>query len=231
MKTVHGLFFALLVLCMGVPVVADAITISYALESLGGANYRATYTVTNNGSLGAATSVGLFSIAFDPALYHEASLSIVTPASIRAEWNEAILASAPGVPALYDALATAGGIPVGSAVTGFAVTFSWIGPGTPGAQPFTIYNPATFAVLETGATAQSSGPGGPGGPPGGPGDPGGTGTAIPTLSTWGFIGLALLLALGVAGGRWRGLRRAGGGSHAALSADDVRANDDHTLRA
>ena len=35
---------------------------------------------------------------------------------------------------------------------GFAVQFTWLGAGTPGAQPFEIVDPDTFQTLESGST-------------------------------------------------------------------------------
>ncbi len=52
----------------------------------------------------------------------------------------------------YDALALSVGIPAGGTVSGFAVQFNWIGSGEPGAQPFQIFDPDTFQLLQTGQT-------------------------------------------------------------------------------
>jgi hypothetical protein len=129
---------------------ARATTVEYHLTALGGSSYRYVYTVTNDGSLGG--SLGGFDVFFDPSLILESSLTIVTPAALAVEWNELILGSGVLVPAAYDALALAGGIPNGGSASGFAVDFTWIGPGTPGAQAFEIFDPDTFAVLEAGFT-------------------------------------------------------------------------------
>jgi hypothetical protein len=94
----------------------------------------------------------LFDILFDPENYLESSLTIATPAPLSQNWDQLILASAPGVPAAYDVLALTGGIADGTNVAGFAVEFSWIGQGVPGAQPFEFYDPVTFALIEQGVT-------------------------------------------------------------------------------
>jgi hypothetical protein len=119
---------------------------------LGGSAYRYEYSVYNDGSLGAGVPIELFDVLFDPALYQESSLQIVTPDPPKSEWSEQFLASLPGVPAAYDALALTGGIPDGSTVGGFAVEFIWLGPGLPGGQPFQIYSVDRFRPLETGGT-------------------------------------------------------------------------------
>jgi hypothetical protein len=132
-----------------------AISIMSEVQSLGGSTYRSVYSVTNDGSLGSGIAVELFDILFDLALYAESSLTIVTPAPLSTEWDELILGSAPGVPAAFDAFALAGGIPEGATASGFAVEYEWLGLGTPGAQAFEIYDPNTFALLETGSTTEA----------------------------------------------------------------------------
>ena len=135
---------------------AGATTVGYHLISLGESSYRYVYTLTNDGSPGGALEG--FDLFFDPSLYLEASLTIVTPPALAAEWDEVILASGVLVPAAYDALALSGGIPNGGSASGFAVDFTWIGPGTPGAQPFESFDPDTFAVLESGVTTATAVP-------------------------------------------------------------------------
>lgn len=135
---------------------AFATIIDYSLTSLGGTQYRYDYTVTND-TLGGA--IELFDISFDPALYDESSLTVVSGAGVSAAWSESLLASAPGFDALYDAYALSGGIAVGASQSGFAVEFNWLGAGGPGAQLFEIYDATTFALIDTGITTLLSGPG------------------------------------------------------------------------
>jgi hypothetical protein len=133
---------------------ARATVVQYELLPLGGSQFRYVYTVSNDGSLGGA-AVNLFDVLFDPSLYSETSLSISTQPPLASSWNEILLASAPGVPAAYDALATGSGIAYGQTRSGFAVDFAWLGTGAPGTQPFVIYDPQTFAVLEEGTTVSA----------------------------------------------------------------------------
>lgn len=126
--------------------------IDYEVVSLGSNQYRYVYHVVNNGALPDGAAIGLFDIQFDPALYLETSLSIVSGPAIAADWDQQILASGEDVPAAYDALALLDGVGAGQSLTGFAVEFEWLGPGGPGAQPFEIYDPDTFALLATGMT-------------------------------------------------------------------------------
>jgi len=131
---------------------SNAATIHYDLVSLGSNDYRYEYTVTNDGSLGNGVALELFDIMFDPELYAELTLTIVTPTPPGGDWDEMILASAPSVPASYDVLALNGGIADGVSASGFAVTFSWLGVGSPGSQVFAIYDPQTYQLLEEGTT-------------------------------------------------------------------------------
>jgi hypothetical protein len=132
---------------------ARAATITYELIPLGGSDYQIVYTVENDGSLGAGVAILLFDVLFDPGLYAESSIAVATPAPLASAWSEIVLASAPGVPAAYDALALAGGIAAGTSASGFTLTFRWLGLGTPGSQPFEIYDSVSFALLEQGMTA------------------------------------------------------------------------------
>lgn len=166
---------------------APATSIDCQLQSLGGGTYQCTYTVTNNGSLGSA-SISEFDLLFDPALYAESSLTITTAGPVAGNWSEMLLASAPGVPAAYDALALGAGIGKGSSVTGFSLDFRWLGTGTPGPQEFEIYDPATFALLESGETDA----GGTGPPPPPP-----PATGVPTPAPAVLLPFALIAVLSV----------------------------------
>lgn len=137
-----------------------AATVTSTLTSLGGSDYRYDYTIENDGSLGIGIALELIDIDFDTALYDEGSLSIVTSAPLSTDWDEIILASAPGIPAVYDLFALAGGIADGDTVAGFTVEFTWLG-GTegPGDQAFQIFDPNSFALLETGTTTTVPVPG------------------------------------------------------------------------
>lgn len=131
---------------------AHAASVQYDLLALGGNDYRYVYSVTNDGSLGSGVALQLFDVLFDPAQYVESSLTITTPPPLSGDWDQLILASSPSVAAAYDAIALAGGIADGTTVAGFAVDFTWIGTGTPGSQPYQIYDPGTFDLLGQGVT-------------------------------------------------------------------------------
>lgn len=139
------------------PQVSQAVSVTYDLIALGGNAFRYDYTISNDGSLGAGVAVELFDISFDASLYQESSLVISTSSPLNTEWDENILASAPGIPAIYDAFALNGGIAGGASATGFSVSFTWLGgPQGPGGQVFEIFDPVTFALLEAGTTNAAS---------------------------------------------------------------------------
>jgi hypothetical protein len=136
-----------------VPLVAQAVQVSFASVSLGSDHYRYEYTIHNDGSLGTSTSLALLDLLFDPALYQESSLTNVSAATLATNWSQQFLASAPDVPAAFDLMAKGVGIPVGGQVSGFAVEFHWLGAGGPGNQPFEVYDAVTFDKLEQGMTS------------------------------------------------------------------------------
>lgn len=125
------------------------VDVSYELRSLGQAgHYEFVYTFANTS---AAEEIAGITIDFDPALYDEGSLQPTSVAS--APWAESILYSVPGLPAQYDASVPAGqGLGAGQARGGFSVSFTWLGAGLPGPQPFSVYDPVSFDVLYTGTT-------------------------------------------------------------------------------
>ena len=130
---------------------ADTIPFSYTLVNLGGGEYQYDYTIYNNGSLGAGVAVQLFDVDFDSALY--SNLQIATPTALASQWTEQIFPAGGGLPADFDvSTPTNGGIAPLSSVSGFAVDFNYLGTGLPGSQPFTITNPTTFALLQSGNT-------------------------------------------------------------------------------
>ena len=140
---------ALMLLATSAVTVAAPVRIDFALSSLAApGRYQYIYTVTN---VSLATPVSWFSVDFDPAFYDESSL-LVTSFGL-GNWTEQILASVPGLPTQYDAYKTIGApLGIGDSETGFTIQFTWLGTGTPGSQAFTVYDPGTLNVLNTGLT-------------------------------------------------------------------------------
>ena len=143
----------LLLISLGCPLSSYAVSVQYSLSSLGGDNYRYDYTLINDGSLGAGVALELLDINFDPALYLESSLNIVSSPSLSSDWDQYILGSAPSVPAAFDIYALTGGVADGASLGGFSVEFTWLGgPAGPAAQSFEVFDPLSFASLESGTT-------------------------------------------------------------------------------
>jgi hypothetical protein len=131
--------------------IADSLPIVYSLINLGAGEYQYDYSIYNNQTLGAGVPVQLFDLAFDPAFY--SGLSIVTPNPLASQWTEQIFPAVGSSPADFDVSTPQnGGIAVGSTVSGFAVDFTWLGPGQPGSQAFQVYDPNSFAQLQSGNT-------------------------------------------------------------------------------
>jgi hypothetical protein len=160
-----GLVGGLAVLAATLPstAVAALLAIDFQVSALGSSRYQYRYTVTNVSPVSSPTLVSGFTVDFDPALYEESTL-LITSAGL-ADWSEQILGSVDlgsGVffsPAQYDAYKI-GGAPLGAgdSATGFTVEFTWLGAGTPGSQAFSVFDPVTLDVIETGPTQLDSAP-------------------------------------------------------------------------
>jgi hypothetical protein len=128
---------------------APSVTVEYAASPLGGGRWQYTYTVENP-ALG--RPVEEFTIWFGYDAYR--NLALATPDPPAAAWNEVVVQPDPVLhdSGFYDALTRTVGIPVGGSEGGFAVTFDWLGAGTPGAQAFDILDPVTFQPVYSGMT-------------------------------------------------------------------------------
>jgi hypothetical protein len=131
---------------------AHAVVIEFDVSSLGGHQYQYNYTVTNDGSITPVLS--LFDIDFDANLYDELSLLDVSEGALSSDWSQIFLGSGIGIPAAFDVLALNGGLSTGATVAGFAVQFTWLGTGTPGAQSFSVYDAESFELLGGSSTVQ-----------------------------------------------------------------------------
>jgi hypothetical protein len=127
---------------------ALATSMEYVVNNLGGSQFEYEYTVTNNTL---AFPIEQFTIWFDVDLYD--NLAITTQGPLAGNWDEIILQDTGfGVPIGYDALAQSQGILPTEKLSGFSVSFDWIGTGTPGSQFFEIINPVSFETIDSGFT-------------------------------------------------------------------------------
>ena len=92
-----------------------------------------------------------FTIFFDYQLYTNLE---DPPPSVNSEWDTIVWQPDLSIPGggddgAYDALALADGA---SLADSFTVSFVWLGSGTPGAQPFDVYDPS-FNTIDSGQSA------------------------------------------------------------------------------
>jgi hypothetical protein len=151
MKLGHAAALTGLALWLAAP--AHAATVFYEATPLGGTAWRYDYAVANDG-LGEALRE--FTVYF--ALGEYANLAV---AGTPADWDALVAQPDADLPddGFYDALALGAGIAPDGGLDGFSVTFDWLGAGAPGAQPFEVVDPETYATLVSGTTAQIPLPG------------------------------------------------------------------------
>jgi len=141
-KSVHAILFALALLATSW---AGAVTVTFTATPLGGSNWRYDYRVDNDTLAG---PIEEFTIYFPPNLYSNLAGG-ATPG-----WDILVIQPDAQIPddGFYDALTLGAGIAPGANASGFSVTFSYLGAGAPGSQPFEVVDPVTFAPLFSGST-------------------------------------------------------------------------------
>ena len=94
-----------------------------------------------------------FTIYFDRALYANLAVAASPPA-----WSSLVAQPDSAIPAdgFFDSLVIGAGIDAGKSQSGFAVSFLFLGLGTPGNQRFEVIDPSTFEVLRSGSTVVSN---------------------------------------------------------------------------
>ncbi len=137
-------------LCLVFAGSVSAATITYSTTNVTGNTWLYDYTITND-TLG--TPLEEFTIYFDVALY--ANLVVESSPT---DWDPLAVDPDPLLPddGFFDSVALISGIAPGDTLSGFSVSFDFLGAGMPGAQPFDIVDPNTFAVLENGFTTPAT---------------------------------------------------------------------------
>jgi hypothetical protein len=141
-----GFVFFLTAIGFGVP----KTEIRYQTSDLGSGRWQYSYDVTN---ISLTAPIEEFTIWFDFGLYK--NLAIQTPDPPASNWNEIVIQPEPVLQddGAYDAKALGLGIGIGQIVTGFAVSFDWLGDAVkPGPQFYEIIDPVTFETLDSGYT-------------------------------------------------------------------------------
>ncbi len=133
-------------LCAMAPEIAQATTVTYTAVNLSGTTWQYDYTVTNN-TLGSALRE--FTVFFDRTQYTNLAVQ-----GSPVDWDSLVAQPDNNLPddGYFDSLNTSTGLAIGANRSGFSVQFDFLGTGTPGAQPFSVVDPGTFAALENGTT-------------------------------------------------------------------------------
>jgi len=113
---------------------------------LAGGRWQYSYEVVNN-SL--TVPIEEFTIWFEYGLYD--NLVVETPGT-PADWDQVVWQPEPVLldDGGYDAKALGPGIDMGQSLSGFAVSFDWLGEGEPGWWCYEIIDPHTFERLDWG---------------------------------------------------------------------------------
>jgi hypothetical protein len=125
---------------------AAATTISFTTANVSGDIWQYQYSVTNDSLLG---PIDEFTIYFDKNGFSNLNVE-ASPAA----WDSIAIEPDLEIPSdgFFDSLATGSGIAPGATLGGFAVSFQYLGLGTPGSQPFQIVDPSDFNVIDSGLT-------------------------------------------------------------------------------
>jgi hypothetical protein len=121
--------------------------IIYKTSELGAGRWQYTYDVKN---ISLTETIEEFTIWFDFGLYED--LAIQTPDPPANSWSEIVLQPEPVLQddGAYDAEALGLGIGIGQVVTGFPVSFDWLGDAVmPGPQFYEIIDPDTYQTIDS----------------------------------------------------------------------------------
>jgi hypothetical protein len=126
--------------------------IRYQTSDVGSGRWQYSYDVTN---ISLTAPIEEFTIWFDFGLYD--NLAIETPDPPASNWSEIVIQPEPVLQddGAYDAkvLRLRWGVGIDEMVSGFAVSFDWLGDAVvPGAQFYEIIDPVTYQTIDSGYT-------------------------------------------------------------------------------
>ena len=131
--------------------------IRYETTELGSGKWQYTYEVIN---LSLSVPIEEFTIWFKYGDYADLSITTTALQGPSTNWSEVFWNPEPELldDGAYDALTLdLVGIGVGENVSGFSVSFDWLGVGEPGSQYYEIIDPVTFETIEDGYTIPEPG--------------------------------------------------------------------------
>ena len=125
---------------------AHAMVVEYTVAPLGVNAWRYDYTLTN---IDLTTPFDELTVYFDFAKYE-----LLSDPTAPTGWDPLVVRPDLGIPSdgFYDVLRLAGPLSDTNPVSGFSVSFLYLGIGTPGAQPFTLLHSSDFSVVQLGKT-------------------------------------------------------------------------------
>jgi len=131
---------------------AHATVVSYTLTNLGGNDFSAEFSVTND-TLG--IPIEEFTIFFPVGDYENISIL-----SSPLDWDGIEIQPDPGIPddGFADWLALGAPIAVDATLGGFVAAFTFLGSGMPGDFLFDVIDPNTFDILDSGTAVLASAP-------------------------------------------------------------------------
>ncbi len=129
------------------PTATQANPIFFDVENLGGTQWRYDYTLGND----VAPDIGWFTVYFDLEQY--TNIAIVASPT---DWDPLAIQPDPGLAAdgFVDWFSLGAGVLMDDILTGFSVTFDFLGAGTPGSQPFDINAPTPGDPFQPTAISQ-----------------------------------------------------------------------------
>lgn len=129
---------------------AQSQSVSYSLLSLGGSSWEYDYTIASSSP----------SLSFDEiTIYFGADTATgLSLAASPAGWSPVVIQSDASIPAdgYLDVVSPTGPLANASSVCGFAVDFTYLATGAPGAQTFQLYNSADFTLQYSGVTTAAA---------------------------------------------------------------------------
>jgi hypothetical protein len=129
---------------------AQAVTVQSQLQALGGNSYQYNYTITNDDLASGFDEISIF---FSNTQYQNLA---VTASPF--DWDSIVLQPDAFLDGVFDSLALSAPLALGDSVSGFSVSFDWLGAELPGAQIFDVLDSSSLTVLQSGTSSVTAVP-------------------------------------------------------------------------